>query len=358
MTVKVLFPQLITSTRIRGFSRGWHAAGRALTFSKKTLHAFLEPGEAYSALIDPILDRLGAAYDVQIKRYRVSAPDKSAAPEPEKLSAYGPLDAARLAEAYGLDAPAADYDPGDLPNGDNLRKKWGHYGSGMIYFEGEWFWGLDRIHHLETRLGAAEPIFMPVAEPDTAQGGEFEMFYSFRSPYSYLAVMRVFELAKRWNATVKLRPVLPMVMRALPVPWPKRFYILRDTLREAERYELPFGKICDPVGPGIERGLAILVREIEAGRGEVFSQAFLRGVFAEGLDAATDKGLQEICLKGGVSWADAKAAMADESWRDVVEANRQELFAHGHWGVPTFKVGDNWTFGQDRLWQVGRWLGG
>ena len=45
------------------------------------------------------------------------------------------------------------------------------------------------------------------------------------------------------GASITLRPVLPMVMRALPVPLKKRLYIIRDCKREAERFDLPFGNI-------------------------------------------------------------------------------------------------------------------
>ena len=60
--------------------------------------------------------------------------------------------------------------------------------------------------------------------------------------------------------------------------------------------------------------------------------------------------------RAGLDWAYAQDAMADDSWRDAVEKNRQEMFALGLWGVPSFRVGEHSAFGQDRLWQVGRWL--
>ena len=36
--------------------------------------------------------------------------------------------------------------------GNKLRKSLGHYGAGMFYFEGQWYWGLDRLRVLERRL--------------------------------------------------------------------------------------------------------------------------------------------------------------------------------------------------------------
>ena len=47
------------------------------------------------------------------------------------------------------------------------------------------------------------------------------------------------------------------------------------------------------------------------------------------------------------------AALKDDSWRKVAEANREELFALGLWGVPSFRVNQNRPhWGQDRLWAI------
>ena len=48
-----------------------------------------------------------------------------------------------------------------------------------------------------------------------------------------------------------------------------------------------------------------------------------------------------------------REALADPSWRDSVEANRQELLGLGLWGVPSFRVNDKPAlWGNDRLWMV------
>lgn len=53
-----------------------------------------------------------------------------------------------------------------------LRRELGHYLGATFYFEGEWYWGLDRLHYLETRLrgmglargGAEGPLLAPPAD--------------------------------------------------------------------------------------------------------------------------------------------------------------------------------------------------
>lgn len=360
MNLKTVFPQILVSSTLRNTGRLAHLAKRKVTGKPPTLHVFLEPGEPYSELLVQALPKLEARYGLATIRHRVGAPEKSAAPEPELLAEWSARDAEALARVHGLASVEGVSTPieGDAEAGASLRRKLGHYSSGTIWFEGEWYWGIDRLVHLERRLGAlpGDALFEPPAETEQQVGGAFEMFFSLRSPYSYIVLMRVFDMARRWGAEITLRPVLPMVMRSLPVPREKRFYIVRDCARESDRFGLEFGKICDPVGKGVENGLSILVDEIQAGRGEAFLDSYMRGVWAEGIDPATPQGLYTICKRAGVDWAHAQALTQTDGWRDVVEKNRQDLFAGGHWGVPSFRVGDRMCFGQDRLWQVGEWL--
>ena len=255
-----------------------------------------------------------------------------------------------------------------LEAGTRLRKKLGHYLGATLNFEGEWYWSVDRLACLEQRLREAglardsrtDPLVtIPVVEcrhrPTNGHRPALHFFCSLRSPYTYVAVPRVRRLAEHYGAELHLRFVLPMVMRGLPVPREKRLYILRDTKREAERLGLPFGRIVDPVGVPTERGLAVLHHAVGAGNGPQFLESFMRGVWAEGIDAGSDDGLQQIAGQAGLDGAFVNAALADPSWREVAAANREEMLALGLWGVPSFRVDDapaRW--GQDRLWRVER----
>jgi len=42
---------------------------------------------------------------------------------------------------------------------------------------------------------------------------EIDLYWSFRSPYSYLATKRLVELATRYDLDVRVRPVLPIAVR-------------------------------------------------------------------------------------------------------------------------------------------------
>ncbi|MEY4124772.1 MAG: hypothetical protein RL770_1353, partial [Pseudomonadota bacterium] len=120
------------------------------------LHVFLQTDEPYSQLLTQALPKLQSRYAVSVLQHWVSEPDDSAVPEREKLKAYSQIDAKRLAVEYGLVFPApldkSSISETSLQEAHQLRKKWGHYLSGVIYYEGEWYWGIDRLHHLESRL--------------------------------------------------------------------------------------------------------------------------------------------------------------------------------------------------------------
>lgn len=406
-----LASRLLTSPRVRALARLGQAIRRRLSGGRPHVRFFHQVDDPYSHLALQALPRLLARYDIALSAHVVPQPDAAAAPEAARLAAYARRDAHRLARGLGLsfpaDAPAPDAQavarakahletetefPGFLAaaeafgaalwtgaamptppvrvtapaeDGARLRARLGHYLGAMFQFEGEWYWGVDRLGFLEERLapfrkaGAPPGPAVPRREArlaPRASGGRsatLDFYLSFRSPYTYLAAARTIALARASGATLNLRFVLPMVMRGLPVPRAKQLYIVRDTKREAERLGLPFGNIADPVGRGAERGLAVLHHAVREGSGPEFVVSFLRGVFAEGIDAATDRGLTTLTARAGLSEAFVARALADESWRAVAEENRSRLFALGLWGVPSFQVDTlppHW--GQDRLWMV------
>jgi 2-hydroxychromene-2-carboxylate isomerase len=389
---------------------------------------FHQIDDPYSALSVCSLPLLTQRYKIEVDVRLVGPPADAAAPERAMLVDYSRIDAQRLAQRHGLWFRDPGAQPGaqhlqqagrllldalergdvitraeaisralwhvdngqvDTLQGDRLRddsrseqlatsdalashllasealrRKQGHYLGATFLYGGEWYWGIDRLHHLERRLqalgaqhdGGADLLYPPGEDLATVHGAgenpEIDFFFSFRSPYSAIVTPRVFALARHAGARVNLRYLLPMVMRGLPVPAEKRGYIAADAAREAHWRGTPFGRVNDPVGKPTERGLALIPLAQKLGRGEAYVSAFMHGVWAEGIDAGSDRGLRSIVQRAGLSWADAQDALQDEGWREVAERNRQDMFARGIWGVPSFVVGDTAVWGQDRLWAV------
>jgi 2-hydroxychromene-2-carboxylate isomerase len=143
-----------------------------------------------------------------------------------------------------------------------------------------------------------------------------------------------------------------MVVRGYAVPLAKRLYLVRDAAREARQLGIPFGRICDPLGVGVERCLAVFHHAEQEGQGLAFVSSAGRGIWSEALDMAADEDLALVVRRAGLSWSKARESLSDDSWRDRVEGNRHELRALGLWGVPSFRVGDWACWGQDRLDRV------
>ena len=118
---------------------------------------------------------------------RLSAPSREACLAAEATLAALLPDSRFAEEAYRLgtclwQGEALPMPPGKdgasaVARGTALRKRLGHYQGAMFYFEGEWYWGLDRLRVLEARLGeegfdreggapvAAEPPCPPAQTP-------------------------------------------------------------------------------------------------------------------------------------------------------------------------------------------------
>lgn len=176
-----------------------------------------------------------------------------------------------------------------------------------------------------------------------------DFFFSFRSPYSYLAGPRAFALPERFDVDIVFRGVIPMAMRGQSVPRAKRLHTLRDAKREAIRLGLPFGRIHDPIGDGAMRCLLVAEHAIDAGRVREFVLGASRGIWAEAADVSSDAGLRPICERAGLAWPDCAAALTDPTQRARVEANTAALAELGHWGVPVLVFGSELFWGQDRI---------
>lgn len=388
---------------------------------------FLQLDDPYSYLLAHYLPSLAEHYRVELRLYLSEARADEYQPAPEMLAEHAAQDCQRLARELGipfldkgatppvehrlpmLDAIAAsegadNFDEellqgltvfwrgdaeaasrrsagaemkgvshGVIGKSQKLQKRLGHYNSATLHYEGEWFWGVDRLHYLLERLdelGAARKelphplltsirqtmqITLPVAPPIAAKSlPPLELFHSIRSPYSYLALRRTYEIADAFGLELRLRPVLPMVMRGMQVPKQKLLYIVKDTTREAERLGIPFGKIADPVGPGVERTLAVFRYAESEKRGRDFLLNAGEAIWSRAIDLATDAGMRKVTGKTGLFWPDVKAAMASVEWRAPVEENRESMMASGSWGVPTLRLGDFVVWGQDRDWLLVR----
>jgi 2-hydroxychromene-2-carboxylate isomerase len=377
----------------RWFSRWVRLTPRRLTF-------FHQPDDPYSHLLLQVLPRLRPILPLTVRI--VPPPDPVFTPEPERLREWALRDATMLAERHGLSLPAEASVPSlelmavaqglAVAAGDDLdalarigdallrgaageltgaaapdtaehlatsramRMRMGHYLGGMLHFGGEWYWGIDRLDLLLERLAAEghpvdgvlpEPVALqPVSVPaDTP----LEFFFSFRSPYSYLAIKRTLDLAERLGVRLIIRPVLPMVMRGLSVPGIKARTLAKDAACLARQQGQPFGRICDPLGAGIRSCLGLFAHARTVGGEAALLLSAGRGIWAEGLDMTDEGDLRTVATRAGLDWAAARPWLTRPDGEALAEANRQALLETGLWGVPSFRYGPLVIWGQDRL---------
>jgi len=392
--------------------------GRWFHGGRRRARLYYRADDPYSHLLAQIAPRLSNTYGLDIEIVPVAHPGIAANPVPDMLLHHAIVDAALLAQSYGLSFPR----DAEAPTEDRIRRAhavllerrpaeeqlriaialgeavWradgaalariveqhgglsgqavrpaleanyaaleraGHYQPGMLYYGGEWYWGIDRLHYLEERLqreGLEGHLDLERRlSPDLASmirssdGGvsPIEAFVSFRSPYSYLAIPQLIEIRERHGLEVVVRPVLPMVMRGLPVPRAKKLYIIHDAKREADRLGIPFGRVCDPLGEGIGYCMALFFHVAAAKRLELeLTRSLMQGIWSEARDVAHLPDVVALAGRAGISQSEVHAAIADDSWKDKGRANRDALSDLGLWGVPSFRVGSYATWGQDRL---------
>jgi len=200
---------------------------------------------------------------------------------------------------------------------------------------------------------------------------EIDVFWSFRSPWSYLATPRLRQWQDKYQLQVNFRPVYPIAIRTpeffQQVQPQFFFYFGIDVFRVAEFLELPFAWANpDPIiqvpgengrpqtaedQPYIHRLTRLGVLAAEAGKGIEFADEISTLIW--GGTPAWDQGdhLAQATARAGLDLAtlDSKALAEASRLEAVIEQNQVDHDKAGHWGVPTCAFQGEPFFGQDRL---------
>ena len=195
-----------------------------------------------------------------------------------------------------------------------------------------------------------------------------DIFWSFRSPYSYLAMPRYRAMVAEYDLTLTLRPVYPLAIRQpefFARNHPNWFrYLFTDVARLSQYLSVPFvAPRPDPIVQDIR------TRQIAEDQPHIFrltrlgQSAARRGAslaFADEVSQLIWAGTQDwnegdhlagAAARAGLDFAELEAEVASES--DALDAeiaaNQAALEAAGHWGVPTLVFEGEPFFGQDRI---------
>ena len=196
-----------------------------------------------------------------------------------------------------------------------------------------------------------------------------DVFWSFRSPYSWLATPRLVEIQRQYDLTVNIRPVLPIAVRIdgffkrVNPLWPP--YLARDCYRLAQMQGTPFRwPRPDPIvmdiasgevpkdQPYIHRITRLGQAAAEAGKGLDYIAEAGRVIWGGEIDNwHGGEHLAQAAVRAGLDPERLERAAHDDAHRlDAAIADNQKALENaGHWGVPTMVFEGEPFFGQDRL---------
>ena len=382
---------------------------------------FHQLDDPYSHLTAQVLAKFAGRYNIVIKPHLINATGGKNQPRLAELAVWAHRDAMLVAPHYGLsfptDAPetpspdlqtlAANYlialspenflseieavstalwtgDEGfftqrDEPNADGKAARvagskrlaeLGHYSGATFYYAGEWYWGVDRLFHLEARLqelGAYKTDVNDylVPRPDIDASGvdasalTLDFYPSLNSPYTSIIFDKTMAVKNACNIAFNHKPVLPMIMRGVPATNTKGTYIFFDTKREAEFLGVPFGPIITPIGAPTRAAYALLPWAYEQGRDEALMSSLLRAAWSESIPLHTKSGMRRAVERVGLDWNEARQHLKRDDWKQLIAEHQHEMVeGMGLWGVPSYRLSgpdgepDLMVWGQDRLWLV------
>jgi 2-hydroxychromene-2-carboxylate isomerase len=179
---------------------------------------------------------------------------------------------------------------------------------------------------------------------------QIEFFYDYLSPFSYLADTQLPRIAWRAGAEIVYRPILlGAVMKAtgnsgpLPIQG-KGGYNITDFQRWAKRYGVP-AQFSPHFPFNTIRLLRAAVAAQQLGRFADFHSTAFRAIWEHGQDLSKEAALRHLLSDVGID----PALIDGDEIKHQLRVNADEAVSRGAFGAPTFFVGDEMFWGNDRL---------
>ena len=193
-----------------------------------------------------------------------------------------------------------------------------------------------------------------------------EFFFDCSSPWTYLAFRNIQPMAAELNAPIVWRPILvggifnavnPSMYEAREnFDSPKMRYMRRDMMDCAHETGVPlhFPPTVFPVNSvKAMRGCLWLAQDAAASAQlSAYIEAVFAAYFQHDQDISQDSVLAAICERLGLDAAAFLAGIARPEIKEQLKANTDEAIRRGAFGSPTFFVGEDMYFGNDRLPRV------
>ena len=199
---------------------------------------------------------------------------------------------------------------------------------------------------------------------------KIDLYFSYRSPYSYLILPRMLKLKEEYDIEINFKVVYPIAIR-MPEWFEGKnmftyfFFKMIDMRRQAKKLGVPFTTKLkpDPIRQNIMTG------KISSHQPYIFDichlgqMAQMKGVgmeFAFEVSSLifggvenwnTDENLSEAAKKVGLDLNQLKESVRvhEEEIIGQIKQNQVDQLNAGHHGVPLTVIGEKYFFGQDQF---------
>lgn len=178
-----------------------------------------------------------------------------------------------------------------------------------------------------------------------------DFYFSFRSPYAWLAFHRVDRVLAGLPVRLRHVPVFPVgEFPNDPARVPTKLeYLLADVTRIATAYGLPVRFSADSTGTPWMRPHAAFAFAETQGRGEAFARVLFAARFSHGRDIGADAVLADAANAVELDPAAVVQAADDPAVQQRVMVGMVGAKKAGVFGVPTFVYREARFWGNDRL---------
>lgn len=180
-------------------------------------------------------------------------------------------------------------------------------------------------------------------------------YFSFRSPYSWLAAERLDAELGGLGVPIERIPIyptpdlLPTFFDASATRRAKLAYVVQDIARLARERGLTL-RFPSPEDPDWSLSHAAFLAADQQGAGPAFMLAAFRNRWCQGLDLGDDAVLADAAERAGLDRGSiVAAAHSDALRRTAADAFRLGIERDGIFGVPSFVYAGKLYWGQDRM---------
>ncbi|MQR00712.1 2-hydroxychromene-2-carboxylate isomerase [Glaciimonas soli] len=183
-----------------------------------------------------------------------------------------------------------------------------------------------------------------------------EFYFDVGSPTTYLAWTQMSRIQAATGAQIDRKPLLlGGVFKATgngsPALVPaKAMHMITDLQRFARRYQVPFNYNPHfPIDTLQLMRMIVAVQMHQPDRFMGFTDLIFRGMWIDQLNLGKAEVVADMLVKAGFNPEEIFAMSTNQAVKDQLKANTEEAIKRGAFGAPTFFVGEEMFFGQDRL---------